>query len=411
VAAEQLPSGAVLHVVPDPADHESGRDAVWSGTQGSAGWGDAIVHVPWELYRATGRTELLVPFVDAMRRWVDFGAARAADGRHPDRVAARPAAAPHERYLWDTGFHFGEWNEPGTALFAEEPRADEPEDGLERLAAQLRSIDHGATATAYLYRSAVELVRIADILNDDTTAQRYRSLADNVLHAWRAEYLDQDGRVQPATQPNLVRALAFGLLPSRHRAQAVQDLVEAIFTADTHVGTGFLATPFLLPVLAEHGQVDLAFRLLRQRTAPSWLAMREQGATTIWEGWTSVDGAGRVTESLNHFSMGAVIGFLHRYVAGLQVLEPGYRHFRVAPHPGPDITWATTHHDSPYGRIDVRWQLDGPVGHLDVTVPPGTTAEVALPPGGTVALDEGRHSLTWAAEAVPSSRSDEENPA
>jgi alpha-L-rhamnosidase len=39
--------------------------------------------------------------------------------------------------------------------------------------------------------------------------------------------------------------------------------------ADTHLGTGFLATPDLLPVLADHGHLDLAYALLFQDTTPS----------------------------------------------------------------------------------------------------------------------------------------------
>ena len=394
VAAEQRPSGAVLHFVPDPAEH--GRESVkwWTDLQGSAGWGDAIVHVPWELYRSTGRTDVLEPFVEPMRRWVDFAAERAASDRHPRRAAARPQPAPHERYLWDAGFHFGEWNEPGANVTDVDPEAED-EPGLPALAAKLIAIDHAPTATSFLYRSASELARIAAIIGDDATAKRYGQLAANVLAAWQAEFIDAEGHVAPATQPNLVRALAFGLVPDDLRAQAVDDLVTLVRANDTHLGTGFLATPFLLPVLADNGHLDLAFELLFQRSAPSWLAMRDQGATTIWEGWNPFDEAGKVKESLNHFSMGAVVGFLHRYVAGLQILEPGYRRFMVTPRPGAGLTWARTEHDSPYGRIEVSWRVDGEVGTVDVSVPDGTTADLSLPGREPEELGAGQHTRAW----------------
>ena len=89
-----------------------------------------------------------------------------------------------------------------------------------------------------------------------------------------------------------------------------------------------------------------------------------------------------------------MITFLHQYVAGIQLLEPGYRRFRVAPRPGGGLTWAEAHHDSPYGPIDVRWeQLDAPI-ELQVTVPPGTTAEVLLPAREPVTLTSGHHTLS-----------------
>jgi alpha-L-rhamnosidase len=400
VAADQLASGAVLHFVPDPFDHAGTTGSFWTGTQGSAGWGDAVVHVPWELYRATGSTELLVPLAEPMRRWVDFAAGIAAADRHPLRAEARPEPAAHERYLWDTGFHFGEWNEPGNSGFGDlQPAEGEVEvDGLALVAAAQRRIDHGATATAFLFRSAQELARVLELTGDAPGAAEYAALAENVRAAWQAEFV-VDGRVQPATQPNLVRAIAFGLIPDEHRHRAVADLARLVREADCHLGTGFLATPFLLPVLADHGHLDLAYELLFQRTPPSWLAMRDQGATTIWEGWTPFDAAGVVKESLNHFSMGAVVGFLHRYVAGLQLLEPGYARFRVAPRPGRGISWARTHHDSPHGRIEVAWRLDGDTGTVDVTVPEGTAAELDLP-GLTEVLPAGKHTRTWTPAAT-----------
>jgi alpha-L-rhamnosidase len=393
VAADQLPSGAVLNFVPDPAAHGDARVAWWTDLQGSAGWGDAIVHVPWELYRATGRTDLFERLFDAMRRWVDFAAARAATGRHPDRARRRPDPSSHERYLWDSGFHFGEWNEP------ERPDVDEgsTEGTVTKLQDVLIAQDHGPTATAYLHRSADELAKIAGLLDREALVDRYAELAAKTKEAWQLEFLDDDGHVTPATQPNLVRALAFDLLPPELRQQAADDLARLVRDADTHLGTGFLATPFLLPVLADHGHLDVAYDLLLQRTPPSWLAMRDRGATTIWEGWDSLDDRGVVKESLNHFSMGAVVGFLHRYVAGLQLVDPGYRRFRVAPRPGGGVTGASTHHDSPYGRIEVSWRLDDGCGSVQVRVPDECRAELVVPGGGHEVLGAGSHHRTWPA--------------
>jgi alpha-L-rhamnosidase len=377
LAADQRDDGAVTAIVPDPApDHP-----VAVALRGSAGWGDAAVHVPWEIYQATGNTEILAGQYESMRRWVDFAAARAASGRHPAREKARPEPAPHEAYLWDTGWHFGEWLEPGT--------------DARSAGQQLAQADHGPVATAYLHRSAAELSAIAGILGDDAAAGRYATLADRTLDAWQREFTDADGGVRPGTQATLVRALAFGLIPRPRRAAAAARLAGLVRAAGTHLGTGFLATPFLLPVLADHGHLDLAYELLLQDTPPSWLAMTDQGATTIWEDWEAARDDGTMADSLNHYSKGAVISFLHRYTAGLQIAAPGYRRFRVAPRPGGGITSARTHHDCPHGRIEVSWSLDGRQGRLDLTVPDGTHADVALPGRAPAEIGPGRHHLTW----------------
>ena len=117
--------------------------------------------------------------------------------------------------------------------------------------------------------------------------------------------------------------------------------------------------------------------------------MVERGATTVWESWMGIDDDGVAHSSLNHYSKGAVVSFLHRYVAGIQLVEPGYRRFRVAPHPGGGLTWAEAVHDSPYGRIESSWRLDDGRFTSTVTVPPGATAEVVLPDGAEHALGPG----------------------
>jgi alpha-L-rhamnosidase len=115
----------------------------------------------------------------------------------------------------------------------------------------------------------------------------------------------------------------------------------------------------------------------------------------MWERWDGVDADGVPFESLNHYSKGAVITFLHRYVAGIRLPDgvPGYRRFRIEPQPGGGITWAQARHDSPYGRIESAWRLDGGTFELALTVPPGTTAEVGLPDGSQRTVAPGRHTL------------------
>jgi len=379
LAADQLADGKVTSIVPDPSPDAP----IWRGSHGSSGWGDAAVHVPWEIYRATGRTDVLETQLDSMKRWVDFAARRAASGRHPSRVERHPEPLPHETYLWDSGWHFGEWLEPGVEVAGV----------FQRLLVE----DHGAVATAYLRRSSSELARIAALLGDEADSRRYGELAANVLAAWRTEFVGEDGHLRPATQANLVRALAFGLVPEGLRKQAAADLVALIRAAGTHLGTGFLATPFLLPVLADNGHLDVAYELLFQNTPPSWLAMIDCGATTIWEEWEGLRPNGAVSASLNHYSKGAVISFLHRTVAGLELVEPGYRRVRVAPRPGGGITGARTHHDSPLGRIAVAWRIAGRRGVIDVDLPGGTRADLELPDGAAETLAAGSHRRTWRA--------------
>jgi alpha-L-rhamnosidase len=197
------------------------------------------------------------------------------------------------------------------------------------------------------------MARIAAVLGWAEDARHYAELSDNVRAAWRAEFIDHSGRLAPDTQANHVRALAFDLVTASQRPAVAARLLELIRSAGTHLATGFLATPLLLPALADAGHLDVAYELLGQSSEPSWLTMIDRGATTMWERWNGVDAAGVAHESLNHYSKGAVVSFLHRYVAGLDLpadpAEPGpaYRRFRVRPRPGGTLTWAAASHESP----------------------------------------------------------------
>jgi alpha-L-rhamnosidase len=404
VAVDQWPDGTIANVSPTPR-HE-GREGPIGFLNGSAGWGDAAVIVPWEIYRAYGDVQLLDELWPTMVRWLDRAERMAREERHPDRAARRPKPAAHEKYLWDTGFHWGEWLEPG--------EGPGPMD-------QFVAADKGEVATAFYAHSAGLMARIAALLGKDDDAARYGELAGNVRAAWQAEYLDVGGlptapgasqrgtseertgarsqpdgycRLIPDTQANHVRALAFELVPEELRGAVAERLVELIRKADIHLGTGFLSTPDLLPVLANTGNADVAYELLFQDTEPSWLGMVDRGATTVWERWDGVSADGVPHESLNHYSKGAVISFLHRYTAGIELVEPAYRRFRVQPRPGGGLTTAEAAHESPYGRIESAWRIEDGVLHLRVVVPAGTEASVVLPDGTTSIAAPGGHTFT-----------------
>jgi alpha-L-rhamnosidase len=161
VALDQRADGCVANISPCPP--AEGFDGRLGALHGSAGWGDVVVSAPWDLYQGYGDTSLLAETWGVMTAWAGFAADAATGGRHPDRAAARPGPAAHERYLWDTGYHWGEWLEPGGAPadFAAFARADKSE-----------------VATAYLHRSAATVVWVAEVLGlPDERWRRYRDVA------------------------------------------------------------------------------------------------------------------------------------------------------------------------------------------------------------------------------------------
>ena len=85
--------------------------------------------------------------------------------------------------------------------------------------------------------------------------------------------------------------------------------------------------------------------------------------------------------SFNHYALGAMVSFLHQTVAGLKLLDPGYKRFIIQPRPGGTINSASTHTSTPYGRAAVSWVLKDGMLKVRFEVPPNTAAIVRL--GGT----------------------------
>ncbi|MBT2476316.1 family 78 glycoside hydrolase catalytic domain [Microbacterium sp. ISL-103] len=386
VRDDQLDDGRIANFSPDGRRIKHKLDDQFAMMTGSSGWGDAITFVPWEMYTAYGDARVLEENWDAMVRWVEWelGAARA--NRHHSRVERSAEPLPHEEYLWDGTFHWGEWTEP--VAKAEDGSRLDP---IKTNPMAWFMADKGEVGTAYLYRSTQILADAAAVLGRTGESAKYAAIAERVLDAWHSEFVTDDGRTVQDTQAAYVRALSFGLIPESLRATAAQRLVELIRDAGTHLGTGFLSTGDLLPVLADSGHADVAYELLFQRSAPSWMYMIDRGATTIWEDWEGIDDEGVAHESLNHYSKGAVIRFLHTHTLGLRqdADSAAWEAFTIAPLPGGGVSWAKGHLDTPQGRIRVEWRVEGDELVVEADIPAGSRATVVFPDGTTRAAGPG----------------------
>ena len=95
-------------------------------------------------------------------------------------------------------------------------------------------------------------------------------------------------------------------------------------------------------------------------------------------------------DSLNHYSYGAVSGWLIRGVCGIR-LEGG--ELTISPVPHPLLQYARASYDSPAGRIESGWRFDGEELTFEFRIPANVTARVMLPGGVVKVLDPGSHRL------------------
>ncbi|MFC4304323.1 family 78 glycoside hydrolase catalytic domain [Cohnella boryungensis] len=396
LAAEQFPSGAVASTVPQVLGFHSVDEyerviknvanpmvAMLASTKpgepgyldGSAGWGDAAVIAPWTMYLCYGDKSILERQYDSAKAWVEYMRTNAENRNEHYKDEAyyhnNTDGELDANYVWDTMFHWGEWLEADT------------HQSTEQLGAEIQTrMFRGdpLTATAYYGYSTRLLSEIAGILGKKEDSEQYTKLYEKIKRVYNHYFIKENGEILEGRQAPYVRVLAFDLA-YEERKQAIADrLAELVVEQDYHLNTGFLSTPFILHVLAEHGYSDVAFRLLEQESSPSWLYAVTKGATTIWESWKGVSPEGELTLSLNHYSYGAVCNFLFEGVTGVRPLieEPGYKHFVIKPWLGGTLTHAFARYESPYGTIESSWKkTDGGVDYRFV-VPANSTATFML---------------------------------
>ena len=378
VRADQLADGQVLDY--SPAPRAIMGSAEFLGAVSSAGWGDAIVEVPFELMMRYGNLDVLRDNYQAMCAWHDFCVASAA-GEVPAVPGGEAPGAKtgDDRYVWDTKFHYGDWMFPSYMMGPDAPGP---------VATAKATAD--LCATAYLAHTSDRLARVALLLDDDARVREYSTYADNVRRAFQARFVRGHGLLDREFQGCYVLALAFDLFPEDQRQAAADHLAQMIRDNGMRLDVGFLGMPHLMSVLCRWGHADVAEALLFQDECPSWLYEVDHGATTIWESWANIAPDGTVgTYSFNHYSFGCVADWFVEYVAGLAPFSIGYREFSVQPKPLGNLSFCRTSLESPFGRIRIDWERleDGRL-RVEAEVPNGTLAHAKLPSWKTVRLLE-----------------------
>ncbi len=346
VAADQLPTGSIPHVIPNVLGNQGG----------SAGWADVSTIIPWNMYLAYGDKQILEQQFPSMKKWVDYMTSQSTNN------------------LWNKGGHFGDW------LFYS---INNDLDGRSAVT------DKYLIAQCFYAHSTQLLIKAANVLGKTDEAATYTALLNKIKDAFQKEYTTPNGGTTSNTQTSYALALQFDILPEAQRQQAADRLVKNIKQYGNHLSTGFLGTPYLCHVLSRFGHTDMAYTLLLQETYPSWLYPVKMGATTIWERWDGMKPDSTfqtpTMNSFNHYAYGAIGDWMYRVMVGLDTDEeaPGYKKITIRPHIGQKITQAAATYQTRYGKLAAAWKIENGKLLLDVEVPANTTATIYIPTTGT----------------------------
>lgn len=376
----QLPSGRYQEVVP------------MSGGFGGMLWGSAGITVPWEAYQMTADTTMLAEHYESMKRYIEYVTVHDID--------------PQSGILVQNH----EWGDLGDWL------------GLE-----YDQMDKSLIWEAYYIYDLAIMRDVASILGYDSDSRRYAEMRQKRIEFFNDTYVDPytgktifsafvpDKKGSPVDlQTTYAVPLALGAVNEENYPKFRENFLATV-ARENHgddgrtyppysLMTGFIGTAWISKALSDCNATDYAYRLLQQRSFPSWLYPVDQGATTVWErlnSFTLTDGFGtnNSMNSFNHYSFGAVGAWMINHSLGIRRddSKPGWQHFILAPEIDPtgEMTFAKGHFDSPYGRIESSWQItDGRIIY-DFNVPANTSASlhIAKSDGSTLSeqLSPGRH--------------------
>ncbi|MFC2122051.1 family 78 glycoside hydrolase catalytic domain, partial [Bacteroidota bacterium] len=254
--------------------------------------------------------------------------------------------------------------------------------------------------TPLYYYSAKLMSKLSAILDKNEDCDRYSVLAENIKSKYIEKFLAPlTGEVEPKTQTSQSFAIWLGLIPEKEKEMALEYLLKKIIIEkDSHLTTGIYATKFLFDILSSTGNIDLAYKIVSQKTFPGYGYMLENGATTLWEHWALSEN----TYSHNHPMFGTVSEWFYKWLGGIQpdTDAVGFDKIIIWPQIATGLEWVNSDYNSVKGLIRSKWTVKDGIFKLNVIIPPNSTAKVYIPTSDAGSVKESGKSASNAEEVI-----------
>ena len=372
LVSEQDADGAIGHVSPDITRNGKTNDlrfiseeekinGFWSH-KGATGWGDAIVIIPWTLYKHYGNINVLKDCYQSMIKWCDY-LWSISEGP----IIRNPRYTTLSEGIKKRGFTFGDWVPP-----IGDDKTPNPH------------IGDDCYSTIYHFISTSLVAKISSILEDEKNAQLYQQRSKEIKKAFVKEFLTSSGRTAYNDQTSYAMAFANDLIPDDYKEKTKQYFKQSIIDQQHRLGTGFHGTANLLKGLRNAGLEDMIEQLLLQEHHPGWMYQIKQGATSIWERWNAMGEDGSIHDpemnSFNHYAFGSVCEFIFENIIGIRPDEefPGFKNIIVNPLIIPSLLPLSFRHKSTRGLIKVDINIINRQVTMSIDIPHGSTGKLYL---------------------------------
>ena len=240
------------------------------GGGGPAGWGGAVIVLPWNYYLHYGETDFLGDYYAPMLRYSEY-----MESRSVEDIIVREE---------EGGWCLGEWCPPGSKV------ALSPE-----------------YVNTCLYIEQLGLLRrISLILGEEERAAALEAQIERKRRAVTDRFFSA-GVWDCGRQGAPLFAYAAGIID----LEALREFLEEYKTGSLDVG--IFGLPILIAALFDAEMADTAVRLLCREESPSFGFMLKSGATTLWENFSG--------GSNNHPMFGGFVSVLIERLLGIRLNE------------------------------------------------------------------------------------------
>lgn len=335
----------------------SAEDWFMGVMNGSVGWADAGILIPYRMYLQYGDISILKNNYNNMVKYAKFMIKRCGNARGIYAIYAKPLhlSKENKKYGVNNGQSYGEWAEPADVKAFVWTDFAEP---------------HPEESMAYTYYMMHLMVEISNLIGRTENNTLFEEYRDGVKRAYQELVTKPRHTLDTDRQCKQVRPLYMNLLNEEQTKYAKERLIKALDNYGWRLGTGFLSTPFILYVL-EKIDPNYAYKLLLNEEMPGWLYMAKENTGTIWEGWEGPKSQAGIA-SLNHYSKGAMVEWLYKSMLGIKV--KGENTFEISPVIGDGVDFAKGSYNSLYGEVKVSWKKEKGKVSFDIQVPVNTKA-------------------------------------
>ena len=340
------PGGSLPHVAPNAG--AGGGGPYWCGF---------IVMAPWQTWLNYGDRTLVDRHYPAMREWMGYVERYMKDGL----LTRWPDTSYRDWFL-------GDWLAP-------------------------HGVDTGSEASVSLVNNCfvsdcyARMAQMARLTGHDDEAAAFEARREALNRTIHARFYD------PATQTyatgsqlDMTYPMLVGATPDSLRAGVEQRLFRSTHDVmKDHIGGGLVGVPVITRWAVRSHNPEFIYRMLKQRGYPGYLHMIDHGATATWEYWSG-------ERSRVHNCYNGIGTWFYQALGGLRTdsSHPGYEHVFIDPQIPEGVEWCRIGKETPYGRIDLGWEIADGELRIDVTLPPGVTATAITPAGACRGRLDGR---------------------